>query len=341
MKTYDAIIGGASFAGLSIASRLKGKVLLIDKHDIGTYQISACGAPYSSIKGTGCEDSVLQISDTFSLHVNSKKIDFHLKKPYCTFDFAKFCKILNSKNRADFFKANIIYIEKNGLFTVYTSKGSFSSRILVDATGWHAAIAEKLKLGYVHQDMLSYGIETEVPYQCREFHFFYEPDFLEEGVSWIFPCGEFSRFGVASYTGARKLINKLDSFLERYDLKSQKIHGGFFCYCFKEPVVEDVFVLGCSQGLTLPLTGEGIRRCITYGMKCGDIIQKILDEKISLKEGLNEYSGFALKGKKDYDFFLKAQNRFLEMSERKIEVLSKIISNRLVFNLLERRYSRV
>jgi len=40
---YDAIIVGASFAGLAVASRLRGNVLIIDKKDIGTGQTSACG----------------------------------------------------------------------------------------------------------------------------------------------------------------------------------------------------------------------------------------------------------------------------------------------------------
>ena len=119
---------------------------------------------------------------------------------------------------------------------------------MVDASGWKASAARSLKTDYVHPDMLSFGIETEVPYKDEAFHFFYEPGFIKDGVSWIFPCGDFSRFGVASYTGSRKLNEKLDSFLARYDLKCAKIHGGFFCYCLKEPVVKGMFVVCCAQG---------------------------------------------------------------------------------------------
>ncbi len=198
-----------------------------------------------------------------------------------------------------------------------------------------------LKPGFVKRDMLSFGIETEVPYQCKNFHFFYEPNFIKDGVSWIFPCGEFSRFGVASYTGVRKLMDKLDSFLKKFALTRQKVHGGFFCYCLKEPVVRDVFVVGCAQGQTLPLTGEGIRRCIAYGIKCGEIIQKILNGKIGSREARDEYSKFALKVKRDYNFLLNAQNRILKMSEKNIEILARIISNRLIFNFLERRYRKI
>ena len=341
MKEYDVIIVGASFAGLSVASQLKKNVLLIDKSAIGTFQISACAAPYDILEQIGCVDSVLQICDVFSFHVNKKRIDLHFKRPYCPFDFARFCKQLYSKSNAEFLRAQALKVEKKDLFTIYTSKGNFSSKILVDATGWRASIAEQLKPGYVQKDMLSFGIETEVPYKCKNFHFFYEPSFLKDGISWIFPCGEFSRFGVASYTGARKLIGKLDSFLRRFNLKREKIHGGFFCYCLKDPVVEDVFVVGCAQGQTLPVTGEGIRRCINYGVRCGEIIQRVLNEEISLKEGQEEYSRFALGAKRNYNILLSIQNRLLRMSERNIEILSRIISNRLIFKFLERHYRKI
>ncbi|MBW2147609.1 MAG: hypothetical protein JRG73_11925 [Deltaproteobacteria bacterium] len=203
-------------------------------------------------------------------------IDIHLEKPYCTFDFTKFSRILNSRNSAEFIKAAFTGVKKeSNLFTVSTTQGSYSSRILVDATGWRASVAEKLIPGYVHRDMLSFGIETEVPYRREEsFHFFYEPDFLKNGVSWLFPCGEFARFGVASYTGETRLQGKLDAFLDRFHVTRDKIHRGFFFYCLKKPVMEGIFVVGCAQGQTLPLTGEGISRSITIGTRCGEIIQK-------------------------------------------------------------------
>lgn len=40
---YDAIIVGASFAGLTVARELRGEVLLLDAHEVGSHQTSACG----------------------------------------------------------------------------------------------------------------------------------------------------------------------------------------------------------------------------------------------------------------------------------------------------------
>jgi len=340
MTEYDVVIVGASFAGLSVASQVEGKVLLIDPYDIGSLQISACGAPFDVIKMVGCEDSVLQISNKFALHVNHKRVDFDLKQPYCTFDFKKFCHSLNLQNNGDFLRAKAKKAKRSqdGLFVIDTSKGTVSSGILVDATGWRASIAESLKPGYVNMDMLSFGIETEVPYRCESFHFFYDPDFLKDGICWIFPAGEFSRVGIASYAGTRRLVGKLNSFLDRFHLTRRKVHGGMFCYCLKEPVVDGVFVVGCAQGQTLPLTGEGIRRCITTGIECGRIIRKILDGAISMEQGLSEYSRVALKSRRGFDLLLKAQEKFLTMSEKNIEMLAKFLSNRLVFRVAEKYY---
>ena len=147
MKEYDAIIVGASFAGLSVASQLKKNVLLIDRFAIGTFQISACAVPYDILEQIGCLDSVLQICDIFSFHISNKRIDFHFKRPYCTFDFARFCEQLYSKSNAEFLKTHTLKVEKQDLFTVYTPKGNFSSKILVDATGWQASLSEGLKPG--------------------------------------------------------------------------------------------------------------------------------------------------------------------------------------------------
>jgi len=338
---FDVIIIGASFAGLSVASKLKGNILLIDKCNIGDCQISACGTPVDVVKEIGCEDSILKVSNIFSFHVNKKRVDFYLEKPYCTFDFKKFCQILGSKTNAIFIKANVVRVEKNDKFVVHTNDRKFNSKILVDASGWEAAAVKSIKTDYVHSVMFSFGIETEAPYMATSFHFFYEHDFLKDGISWIFPCGEFSRFGVASYTGTRKLKEKLDSFLERYSLRCGKIHGGSFCYRFKEPFVEDIFVVGCAQGQTLPLTGEGIRRSIFYGIRLGAIIQRILDNEISFEKGVNEYTRLALNCSREYNFLFKLQNRFLKMSGNKLELLARILSNRLIFRMLERKYRSI
>src|SRR5437879_1774001 len=61
--SYDAVICGASFAGLTVARELAGSgadVLVLDRYQIGERQTSACAAPTGWLRALGLEDSIKQ-----------------------------------------------------------------------------------------------------------------------------------------------------------------------------------------------------------------------------------------------------------------------------------------
>lgn len=87
---YDAIIAGASFAGLAVARVLRGNILLVDKKpEIGTGQTSACCTFEHLLKKLGCEESALHLIDESILHIDSKNIVFHASRPFATIDYKK------------------------------------------------------------------------------------------------------------------------------------------------------------------------------------------------------------------------------------------------------------
>src|SRR5216683_1566814 len=50
-----------------------------------------------------------------------------------------------------------------------------------------------------------------------------------------------------------------------------------------------VFPVGDAAGQCLPLTAEGIRPALYFGVQCGRIVQQILDGRLGLQEGLDRY----------------------------------------------------
>lgn len=187
MRKYDVIIAGASFAGLAVASKIKNKkILLIDRKYIGTNVTSACGTSVEMIKGVNCEKSILQTFDKFAIHIKDQEIEIPISEKYCTIDYSKFCKLLNNQNNAEFLIANV---KKTNGKIVYTDKGNFEADIIVDCTGWSAVLASSLKKDYVNKKMMSFGIETEIPYKKdNKLRFFLDEDIIKNGVAWIFPC---------------------------------------------------------------------------------------------------------------------------------------------------------
>ncbi len=339
MEKYDVVIAGASFAGLAVASKITdGKVLLIDRKEIGTHQQSACGTTVRMVKSVKCEKSILKTFDVAALHTKDTEVNIPLPEKFCTIDYKRFCRTMAKQNRADFIKATVKGVKNS---TVITSEGNFKANIIVDCTGWQAVLASSLKKNYVNKNMLSFGIETEIPYKDNKLRFFVNPDIIKNGAAWLFPCKKTARFGIGSYERNPKLLQYLKKFVESYNLKIGKIHGGSFCYCLKNPIVKDIFVVGCAVGQTLPLTGEGIRRSVYFGLKCGDIIQRIIDNKISLKQGQNEYKELTLKSQRGYNYLLKAQNKLPTLSNWKLNLMAKLLCIKPIARWAWKKYETI
>ncbi|MFQ6121315.1 MAG: hypothetical protein ACE5KE_15675 [Methanosarcinales archaeon] len=328
IRRYDAIIAGASFAGLAVASNIEGDILLIDKKEIGTNQTSACGTFYKVIEEFNCERSILQTFDTLVLHCpEEKKIE--LIEPLCTFDYKKFCQMLATRVKAKKVKAVVGGIKSN---LVFTDAGEFQSECSVDCTGWKAVLACSLSNGFVDKNKLSFGIETIVDYQDEEIHFFLNPKIIRKSIAWIF-------IGVASYVGKTDIIPELKRFLESMDLKMADLHGGYIPYGLREHVIDNIFLVGDAAGQALPLTAEGIRKSLYFGKECGKIIQKIIDKKITLKEGLKEYKNFVKKSERGYNWLLSLQNQLFVNGVP--EILWKAFDNKVFSKNFQKAYLKI
>ncbi len=290
--TFDVIIAGHSFAGLAVASQVKGRVLLIDPKPIGDGQTSACGTLLGVPQRLGLMDSVLQVHPFLAIHTPTRTERFDVEEHhFCTFDYRRFCEGMAEGTDAFILQAAVKGIDRN---EVVTDQGRFRGEIVVDASGWRAVLANSVNPGYTPRQKMSYGIETVAPRTGDSLCFWYDPNLVPEGVAWYFPVGQASRIGVASYVGDGHLRPHLDIFLDSLGLARATVHGGYFPWSYREPTVGCLFVVGDAAGQCLPLTGEGIRPALYFGQACGRIIGRVLEGKISLTEGLEEYRAFVL-----------------------------------------------
>ena len=131
VKEFDAIVVGASFAGLGVARQLRGEVLLLDRNEVGAVQTSACGTPLWVPKALGVADSVLQVHDRLTVRTPMGSVTYDLSEvPFCTFDYRRFCLGLLAQCRARFLRASVTGFEEGA---VATSEGRFRAPIVIDA----------------------------------------------------------------------------------------------------------------------------------------------------------------------------------------------------------------
>lgn len=335
--SYDVIVAGASFAGLAVATRIKGKILLIDRKSVGTLPTSACTTFYHVPKTLGCENSVLRVLHKVNWQTSYNSHIYKAYEPFCTFDYKEFCQSLFSKFEGEFLKAYVKGYEDG---TVITDKGTFSARAIVDCTGWRATLASSVENDFVDQKSLCFGLETVVPYEDDKLHFIMDPNIIEKGYAWIFPVDKGSRVGVGSIAKDRhNFVNKLKEFVSSLDVNTEeRMIGGFIPVKLRRAVVDKIFLVGDSAGQVFPLTAEGIRQGIFFGQKCATIIQKIIDDNVSLEEGLRVYQAFVEKYSRLFDRFLKTQSLLYNMSPRTLELVSRLTCWHWPLQLIQREY---
>lgn len=273
---YDAIIVGGSFAGLATAMQLRGyRVLLIDQYPIGARQMSACGTPLAIARAVGAECAIQAMHDALVLHTAGQEIRFPLRDPYVTFDYQAFCQAMLAQTDAEVWVARAIGIA-GGAIT--TTRGTVRAHFVVDATGWRSLYGPRLRPPAAARQS-GYGVETELPVRpdiSSGLHFYFEKGIVRNGYAWIFPCGATTRFGIGAFTKDSQLQLRLMHFLERFGLRPGVTHGGVLAIVWRDPVADDIFVVGDAAGQCLPASGEGIRTAIFHGIHCGRAIAAAL-----------------------------------------------------------------
>lgn len=322
---YEVIIAGGSFAGLAVAAQLRGKrVLLVEPRSIGAVQTSACGTLLAVLQATGTVDSLLQIHDRFVLHLSDRTVEYALPYPFCTFEYSTFCDRLLEQCDVEILHASILGHRGR---LVDTSKGVFDAEILVDASGWRAVLATNSGRQSEPQRGMSFGLETAIPYVERGLHFYYDsPRMGAHNIGWLFPTGDFSRAGFASYRGHTLLNGKLSDFVQvQFGRSPDDRHGGYFPYQSQPPTTGKVFRVGDAAGQCLPFSGEGIRPALYFGATAGRLIRQVLEGEMRVEEALRRYRAFVKQHRPFYRVLLAAQKLIPGLHMPWIEALAGLI----------------
>jgi flavin-dependent dehydrogenase len=286
VRDYDAIVVGASFAGLAVARQLRGEVLMLDRNEVGSVQTSACGTPLWVPETLGVSSSVLQVHDRLVIRTPTRTVEYDLSSvPFCTFDYRAFCEGLLAQGRARFLRTSVSGIQDGA---VVTGEGRFTAPVIVDCSGWRRAITGGAATEPRSRHH-SFGLETHTSLRDEGLTFLLDRRLIPQGLGWIFPVGGGSLIGLGSYVGRSKLKPALDRLLREHGTSAGAYHGTYFPNRLLRPTVDRIFAVGDAAGQCLPLTAEGIRPALYFGGECGRIVQQVLEGVFPLEVGLERY----------------------------------------------------
>jgi flavin-dependent dehydrogenase len=303
---FDVLICGASFAGLAVARELAGsraRVLMIDRYDIGERQTSACAMPTDWMRALGVEESLRQTFSELVIHTPFGTSRYELPWTFSTFDYRTLCELLDSQNDAAFETAKV-----NGRtgFTVHTDRGDLSAPLVVDALGWRRMLDSETR--FTPPDApLSRGLEVHPNGTSDDLEIWVDRRYVPAGYGWSFPARDELRIGVGSFDPRFHVKDTTVELASDLGRPAERYQGNWIPHRLRDATASGVFFAGDSAGHCLPLTAEGIRTALYFGIALGRELRAVVEGRQSREAALAQYHAFSAAHSWKFETLLRVQ----------------------------------
>jgi menaquinone-9 beta-reductase len=304
-RDADVLICGASFAGLAVARELAhagARVLVLDRYEVGERQTSACGIPTNWLQALGLMRAHRQTFPELRIHTPHTSVRYELPWTFSTFDYPELCALLDDQNDAEF---EIAKVDGRSGDVVHTDRGDVSAPIVVDALGWKRMLAPA---HYQPPDApLSRGLEVHPHGSGDELEVWIDRRYVPAGYGWSFPAGDEVRVGVGSFDPRFHVKDTTVLLADDLQRDAVRYQGNWIPHQLRAGTEDGVFFVGDSAGHCLPLTAEGIRTALYFGIACGRELRAVVEGRKTQAEALSAYHDFNESHRWKFDALLRAQ----------------------------------
>jgi flavin-dependent dehydrogenase len=311
LRDSDVLICGASFAGLAIARELAGsgaKVLVLDRYELGERQTSACAMPTPWLDALDLGGSLRQTFDELVMHTPFRSSRWALPWSFSAFDYRELCALLWDQAGAGGTEIELETATITGRdgFTVHTDRGELRAPLIVDALGWRRVLSNAPTI-QPPDASLSRGLEVHPAGYSEEMQLWIDPRYIRSGYSWSFPARDEVRIGVGSFWPSHHVKEPTVRLAGDLHLPADGYQGNWIPHRLRPAVEEQIFFAGDSAGHCLPLTAEGIRTALYFGLACGRELRAVLDGRSTRGQALARYGAFSAAHERKYRWMFNAQ----------------------------------
>ena len=329
---FDVLVCGASFAGLAVARELAGsgaRVMVIDRYEIGERQTSACAAPTEWLRNLGLEASMRQTFSDLVIHTPHADVRMRLPWTFSTFDYRELCGLLWEQcGEARFDTAKVDGVsrdpvdsgsaEKTGV-RVHTDRGDLKASLVVDGLGWRRVLDGG---GYEPPDApLSRGLEVHPWGASDDLEIWIDRGYVPAGYGWSFPAAEEVRVGVGSFDPRHHVKEPTVRLAEDLERDAVRYQGNWIPHRLRPAAADGIFFVGDSAGHCLPLTAEGIRTALYFGIACGRQLRAVVEGAKDREQALRDYASFSASHCWKYQAMLRVQRLVPRVEPRVLGLL--------------------
>src|SRR3954453_5362951 len=317
---YDAVVCGASFAGLAVTRELRSTracVLMLDRYDIGERQTSACAAPTSWLRNLGLEGSIRQTFGSLVVHTPFAGARWPLPWTFSTFDYQELSAGLWAQRGggAEFETATVT--GRTGT-VVHTDRGDLSAPLIVDALGWRRVLGSGANV-QPPEAALSRGLEVHPAGRGADLELWLDTRYIPPGYGWSFPARDELRIGVGSFDPRLHVKEPTLALAADVQADAVRFQGNWIPHRLRAAVEDGVFFAGDSAGHCLPLTAAGIRSALSFGIACGRELAAVLEGRQTVELALRRYGGFSASHRRQFDSMYWAQQSVRRLHGRPMD----------------------
>jgi flavin-dependent dehydrogenase len=313
----DVLVCGASFAGLAVARELSGsgaRVLVVDRYEVGERQTSACAAPTEWLTNLDLGDSIRQTFDTLVVHSPRDTFRYRLPFTFSTFDYRELCATLFDQCDAEFETAKV---EGRTGTVVRTDRGDLRAPLIVDGLGWRRVLGPGDNV-QPPEARLSRGLEVHPNGSGEDLEIWIDPRYVRAGYSWSFPARDELRVGVGSFEPRDHVKEPTVRLAGDLDVPAVRYQGNWIPHQLRRAVEDGVFFVGDSAGHCLPLTAEGIRTALYFGLACGRELRAVVEGRSDRDAALRRYGEFSDGHAWKYRWLLHTQHLVGRIGRRRV-----------------------
>jgi flavin-dependent dehydrogenase len=314
-RDCDVLICGASFAGLAVARELAGSgadVLVIDRYEIGERQTSACGIPTAWLTALGLHEAMQQTFGELVIHSPHATVRLDLPWTFSTFDYRALCGLLAEPAEFEFETAKV---DRRQGDVVRTDRGEICAPLIVDALGWRRVLGPGDNV-QPPDALLSRGLEVHPFGAGADLEIWLDRSYVPAGYGWSFPAGDELRIGVGSFDPRFHVREPTVRLARDLGADTVRYQGNWIPHALRAATEDATFFAGDSAGHCLPLTAEGIRTALYFGLACGQELRRVVDGEQTREQALARYHQFSARHAIAFRWLLRMQRMIPRLAPR-------------------------
>jgi flavin-dependent dehydrogenase len=220
---------------------------------------------------------------------------------------------------------------------VHTDRGDLEAPLIVDALGWRRVLGAGANF-QPPDGPLSRGLEVHPRGTGEDLELWLDRRYVAPGYSWSFPAGGEVRVGVGSFDPRVAVKEPTVRLVADVGRRPDGYQGNWIPHRLRPAAEDGVFFVGDSAGHCLPVTAEGIRTALLFGVAAGREIRAVLEGRQDREAALRAYAAHSAAHRHEFESMYRVQQLIRHLHGPVMDALVRLFTRPAVSLRAFRRY---